>query len=499
MAATATNAQLYQQSQMDQQIQMPVPNLNHSLPPVPPQQQQSPVQQTHYQQPPQPASLYEEGVSQDFADDRQSRYASQPAPLLDQSHLRPGNQANLLSHDRTLELYRSNAKKTNDPELIFEFAVFMIDAAKGMVSPAQEADPAPSPQVTKQLEKREEILKEATQLLKKLADRGFSDAQYFLADCYANGVGTVRGRQDFDRAFPLFILAAKHGHPDACYRAGTCCEHGWGCRRESAKAVTFYKRVSMKAAVGLHPGAMYRLGTAELNGSLGLPRRPKEGVKWLKRSAEHANEEFPHALHELALLHERGIENVVFVDNDYAAELLSKAAELGYAPSAFKLGECYEYGKMGCPTDPALSIHYYNIAAQQDHKDACFALTSWYLMGSPGVLPQSDTEAYLWAKKAAELGLAKAQYAFGYFTETGLGTDANPAAAQIWYKKAAEGGDKRAAKRLAAGGGSRSAALDRRLEMEALKEERSLLSHSANSGSKSGGGKDKDKDGCLIM
>lgn len=33
------------------------------------------------------------------------------------------------------------------------------------------------------------------------------------------------------------------------------------------------------------------------------------------------------------------------------------------------------------------------------------------------MLPQSDTEAYLWAKKAAEAGLAKAQYAVGYFTE----------------------------------------------------------------------------------
>ena len=114
-----------------------------------------------------------------------------------------------------------------------------------------------------------------------------------------------------------------------------------------------------KAAVALHPGAMYRLGTAELNGNLSLNRRPKEGVKWLKRSAEHATEEYPHALHELALLHERGIENILFVDLDYAAELLAQAAELGYAPSAFKLGECYEYGKMGCPADAALSIHYY--------------------------------------------------------------------------------------------------------------------------------------------
>jgi hypothetical protein len=32
-------------------------------------------------------------------------------PLLDQSHLRPGKQAALLSHERTLELYRANAKK----------------------------------------------------------------------------------------------------------------------------------------------------------------------------------------------------------------------------------------------------------------------------------------------------------------------------------------------------------------------------------------------------
>lgn len=58
-----------------------------------------------------------------------------------------------------------------------------------------------------------------------------------------------------------------------------------------------------------------------------------------------------------------------------------------------------------------------DIAAQQDHREACFALTAWYLVGSPGVLPQSDTEAYLWARKAADMGLAKAEYAVGYFTE----------------------------------------------------------------------------------
>ncbi|KAI8454880.1 hypothetical protein BY996DRAFT_1988393 [Phakopsora pachyrhizi] len=274
-----------------------------------------------------------------------------------------------------------------------------------------------------------DLTHEAISLLQKLANRGHVQSQYLLADCYTKAICTQPGsdlsalnvegmaytkasKQDYDRAFPLFVLAAKHGHVEAMYRAGQCCEHGWGTRRERDKALQFYR----KAAIAQYPLAMFRLGLADLNGDLGQPRRPKDGVKWLKRAAEAADESNPKPLHELALLHEKGIEHVVFVDYDYAIELLARAAELGYAPSAYKLGECYEYGRMGCPQDAALSIHYYNIAAQQNHKEACFALTSWYLIGSAGVLPRSDMEAYLWAKKAAEAGLPKAKYAFGYFT-----------------------------------------------------------------------------------
>ena len=284
-----------------------------------------------------------------------SRPPTPPGPILDHSHLRPGKEASLLSHERTLELYRANAKKTQDPELQFEFAVFLVDAAKHWPIPIAEPSGVNILDIEKAQNKREDLYREATSLLRKLADRGHMPSQYFLADCYANGIGTAKGKQDFDRAFPLFVLAAKHGHPDASYRAGTCCENGWGCRRETAKALQFFR----KAAAALHPGAQYRLGIAELNGELGLSKRPREGVKWLKRSAEHATAEFPHALHELALLHEKGLDNAVFVDHDYAAELLAQASELGYAPSAYRLGECYEYGKMGCPQDPPLSIHYY--------------------------------------------------------------------------------------------------------------------------------------------
>jgi TPR repeat protein len=234
---------------------------------------------------------------------------------------------------------------------------------------------------------------------------------------------------------------------------------------------------------------MYRLGVAELNGELGLSRHPKDGVQWLKRSAEHATAEFPHALHELALLHERGIDNVLFVDYEYSAELLAQAAELGYAPSAHRLGECYEYGKMGCPQDPALSIHYYNIAAQQNHRDACFALTAWYLVGSPGVLPQSDTEAYLWARKAAEAGLAKAMYALGYFLEVGIGAAVDTRESMQWYKRAADLGDRRAMQRLKGGAAPTASG--------AVTRDGSITT-GTDGASLGKGGKDKDKD-CVIM
>lgn len=71
-------------------------------------------------------------------------------------------------------------------------------------------------------------------------------------------------------------------------------------------------------------------------------------------------------------------------------------------------------------------------------------------------------------------------------SQTGIGTEADMGAAMKWYRDAAEGGDKRAIKRLASNARG-SKALDRRLEMEAMKEETK------------GGSEHSKGDGCLIM
>jgi TPR repeat protein len=63
--------------------------------------------------------------------------------------------------------------------------------------------------------------------------------------------------------------------------------------------------------------------------------------------------------------------------------------------------------------------------------------SGWYLTGSEGVLKQSDSEAYLWARRAANKGLSKAEYAVGYYAEVGIGVKQDVEFAKRWYMRAA--------------------------------------------------------------
>jgi TPR repeat protein len=65
------------------------------------------------------------------------------------------------------------------------------------------------------------------------------------------------------------------------------------------------------------------------------------------------------------------------------------------------------------------------------------------------ILPQNDVEAYLWARKAADRGYAKAEYAVGYYTETGVGVKQSLDEARRWYMRAAAQNNRRAMQRLA--------------------------------------------------
>ena len=147
---------------------------------------------------------------------------------------------------------------------------------------------------------REKFILDGHKIVKKLSNNGYSEATFYLADAYSRG--SLGLESDTREAFKLYQSAAKAGHAQAAYRVAVCCEigheEGGGTSRDAVKAMQWYRRA---ATLGDTP-AMYKMGIISLKGLLGQPKNPKEAVVWLKRAAERADEENPHALHELVSL-----------------------------------------------------------------------------------------------------------------------------------------------------------------------------------------------------
>ncbi|KAL4065403.1 hypothetical protein J3A83DRAFT_4266819 [Scleroderma citrinum] len=335
-----------------------------------------------------------------------------------------------------IDEYRQRIKGDPDPEAHFKYAKYLIEAAKKIGTEAKDQ------RVVKKY--RDLLIQEALKTVRRLATQNepYDEAQFFLANCH--GTGMLGLPVDHERAYALYLQAAKQNHAAASYRVAVCNEIGAGTRREPPRAAAFYRKA---ASLGDTP-AMYKLGMILLLGTLGVERNPREAINWLKRAAEQADEENPHALHELALLHEKPNSGLVPHDPAYARTLLTQAAHLGYVQSQYKLGQCYEYGVLTCPADPRRSIAWYTKAAEKGFSEAELALSGWYLTGSEGVLKQSDSEAYLWARKAANKGLNTAEYAVGYYAEVGIGIKQDIEFAKRWYMRAAAQGNKRAMHRL---------------------------------------------------
>lgn len=328
----------------------------------------------------------------------------------------------------------------NDQPLQLALAKKYIEAADVLADEGGRAD------VKTAKKNRENYIFDAHKIIKKLANGShpYPEAMFFLAQCH--GDGALGLQVDRERAFSLYHSAAKLNHAPSAYRTAVCCEIGAGTKKDPIKSVQWYKKA---ASLG-DTGAMYKLGIILLKGLLGQQKSTRDALSWLKRAADQADAENPHALHELGLLYERadGRDQSIIPDLSYALELFTKAAEIGYAPSQFRLGHAYEFGVMGCPIDPRKSILWYSRAAIKGEPDSELALSGWYLTGAEGVLEQSDTEAYLWARRAAEKGLPKAEYAVGHLTEAGFGVTPNMEEAKRWYYKAASQGFPKAQERL---------------------------------------------------
>lgn len=230
---------------------------------------------------------FDSGVS---TQQHQNPISTQAAPVPSNSD----RQSKPVTHDELDKLRQAVKSKPSDQKMQLLLAKKLVEASSLLADDGGRADPKTT------MKNRERYTLDAHKIVKKLVSGHSTEATFYLADCYS--CGHLGLEADPREAFVLYQTAAKAGHGQSAYRVAVCYEmgqeDGGGTRRDPNKAVQWYQRA---ATLGDTP-AMYKLGVIQLKGLLGQPRNPKEALKWLQRAADQANEENPHALHELVSL-----------------------------------------------------------------------------------------------------------------------------------------------------------------------------------------------------
>jgi TPR repeat protein len=206
----------------------------------------------------------------------------------------------------------------------------------------------------------EQSLQNAESWLNGAAESGNVEAQVLLANLYRDRASPL---WHSIKAAALMTKAADQRHPAAAYALSEMYEKGEGVERNVKLADEWLRKA---AGYGV-PEAEFKLAKFYLTGAFGhsFPQDYRAALDWFRRAAAHGIGE---AEYEVGLRYERN-EGVDAPDMVLAVTSFLKAAELGYAPAQYRMGQMFLYGDT-VEKDPVKSRHWFAAAAAQGFGDA---------------------------------------------------------------------------------------------------------------------------------
>ena len=138
-------------------------------------------------------------------------------------------------------------------------------------------------------------LAEAAAWYRRSAERGWPDAQFYLARLYALGRGVPT---DFVEALRWTERAAGAGFPAAQATLGSIYFEGRGVRRDIFEAVRWYRRAAYQGNIE----SMFCMGVSYSDGQ-GIKHDDLQAARWFQRAARKGHAK---ALNNLRTMHERG-------------------------------------------------------------------------------------------------------------------------------------------------------------------------------------------------
>ncbi|KAI0382578.1 hypothetical protein F5Y04DRAFT_279869 [Hypomontagnella monticulosa] len=370
-----------------------------------------------------------------------------PFPKVQGEHIPPSDE----EKEAVLAESRQHVLHSNDPnmqicwardvlsyvEIAAEAAIREQEAARSI----NDRDPPariPTPKI------EHELRVDAVNIVAYLADQGHPEALFIRGKWME--FGKFGERQDKKSAYTSYSAAAQAGWGRADYRIGMLYENS----NDMDKAMRHYQLgLSSKDSA-----ASYRLGMINLLGQRGQQKDIAKGLDLIHSAADTADEDAPQGAFVYGMLIARDLPDVVIpegvlpYDVGVARQYIEKAAYLGFAKAQLKMGQAYELCQLGCDFNPALSLHYYGLAARQGQPEACLGVSRWFLFGYEATFAKNETLAFKYAQLAAKTKLPTGEFAIGYYYEIGISVEKDLREARKWYELAAEHGNKDAVDRL---------------------------------------------------
>ena len=163
------------------------------------------------------------------------------------------------------------------------------------------------------------------------------------------------------------------------------------------------------------------------------PRDFAQAIKWFTEAAEQGYAPAQYKLGETALgPHLLGAAPGQGVQTDLsaAAEWYTRAAEQGSVAAQYMLGVIYSQGQ-GVTRDTEAAIHWYTKAAEQGSPIAQYLLGVLYEKGQ-GVVQKDNKKSLEWYTKSANRGHADAQYQLAVKYTTGEGVERDYVKGYMW-------------------------------------------------------------------
>lgn len=338
--------------------------------------------------------------------------------------------------EASLEAARAAVLSCNDPDTQLLWAQ---DALAYIETCQQNEQRIALAQLPRSITPRiEHVLREdAVKVVSFLADQRHPKAE-FMRGMWLE-FGKFGHRIDKKEAFLAYNRAAERGYSRADYRIGMQFESS----NDALKAVKYYQQGVEKG----DSASCYRLGMMTLLGQHGQVQDYERGLNLIYLSAQTADENAPQGAYVFGMFQAHQMPQVTIPEHYLPRDIpgakanIEKAAFLGFAKAQLKMGSAYELCELGCPFDPALSLHYNALAARQGEPEAELAISKWFLCGHEGLFEKNEEMAFTYAQRAALSGFATAQFALGYYYEVGIYVPVNFGEAKEWYRKASQGGN----------------------------------------------------------